>query len=246
MEYVYLLIIAVLVTLLIYKNVRRKAAERPKLNNELLQQVIQSQEEERKRIGHDLHDDIGTQLSAVKLHLNNIITKVNNEQMLKDIYSLNQEIDGTVQKVRDISHQLLPTTLEKMGLTSALNELCNRIKKTGEISINCRETGNSRRFDRMKELGFFRIAQELINNAIKHSDASSLSLELIRKEELVSFSIEDDGKGFDYQALKQREALDIGGLGISNIEARSNAIGAFVMYDTMPGKGTKVEVGLAL
>ncbi|MCD6354275.1 MAG: hypothetical protein J7L95_01890 [Prolixibacteraceae bacterium] len=139
---------------------------------EILRNTFFAQGKERKRIAQDLHDEVGAMLSVVKLNVNRI-DKKSDPGVAKNLASETKlYLDEVITQVRRISRALLPPSLERLGLYFAIEELVNWINKSDQIKIECWNSGEPFRFDIKKELGLFRIIQELINNAIKHSDAT--------------------------------------------------------------------------
>ena len=139
----------------------------------LLNASIRWQEEERQRIAADLHDDAGPLLATARLYLNENLLKQDISTQLQSIYNAKQIIDDTIQLIRNISHSLMPPTLKNFGLESAVNDLFQKISATGAINASCRFHDYRQRLVPEQELLVFRVVQELINNVLKHSNASN-------------------------------------------------------------------------
>lgn len=200
---------------------------------ELLHSNIEQVEAERHRIATDLHDELGGIFSTLKLKINQIDRGESIERLMVESREI---IDTGVASVRRISHAITPPGLEMFGLADALTSLCQ--KTTGSIvavELYCPPTFP--RLDGKIELGLYRIAQELINNSIRHAVASKINLYLSHSEGEISFEYSDDGKGFDPAVLQARR-----GLGLKNIEARVNHLNATIEWYTQPGKGLKTIV----
>jgi len=210
----------------------------------LLKSSLQSQESERERIAQDLHDEIGPVLSAVKINLNLLANKIKqSEDPTSLINDTLKDVDETIDTIRRISKDLLPATLKNFGLSPAFNELCVKINNPDFMKINLIEYGIPFRFETSRELGLYRIGQELLNNALKHSDAENVDLQLNWHPKNINLTIKDNGKGFDFYHLNSITPWQKG-IGLNNIEARINAINGFVNYHSKIGRGTEVEVGL--
>ncbi|MCG6187019.1 sensor histidine kinase [Maribellus maritimus] len=199
---------------------------------EILRNTISAQEKERKRIARDLHDEVGAMLSVVKLNVGQIEKKSESEKAKTLAGETKSYLDEVITQVRRISRDLLPPSLEKLGLSFAIQELVNWINKSGKIEIEYWSTGEPVRFEIKKELAVFRIVQEIVNNALKHAEPSRIQIKTRFLNSSLAVSISDDGKGFDLN-----EKLETG-LGLKNLESRSGTIGAKFKMRSIPGKGT--------
>jgi len=207
----------------------------------LLESTILTQEEERKRIAKDLHDDLGSKLNVLRLNLNLFKKHSDNspafQEVMTDVKSL---LDTTIGTTRRISHELLPPTLEDFGLATALEELCDGFTSSGAIDCNLETEGTENRLPKVNsELQIFRVVQELINNSIRHGAAKNIALKLNQLEHGLSLEYQDDGKGFDAQKIEEKK-----GLGLKNIDSRLHMIGASIEYESAPGKGVKALIHL--
>ena len=199
-----LLAIAIVIFFVIYQ--KRLMTQQEKLlrlefeyQKDLVNSSIQTQEVERKRIAADLHDSIGSQLSATKLYLRQLLrnpekSEEYQQQVKREAMELLEE---TILNVRQITHDLLPLSLERFGLVAALEDLVDRYNELGEgeVQFDCRE---ERRFEVEKEVAFYRIIQELFNNTLKHARAQRIELSLQFRDSQVHLQYQDDGVGFDF------------------------------------------------
>lgn len=200
---------------------------------ELVQRNLQTLEEERQRIAAHLHDDIGSKLGVLSLgfhRLNRLRPgDVEHEAMVEEINGL---IDQTMGRVRAISHELLPPTLEDFGLIEALKELSDQVRKTTGLEV---EFKNSLVRDELgpaqTEFQLFRVVQELISNSLKYAQASRISIELMKNDAHKCLLYHDNGQGFDQSAVKRN------GLGLKNLVSRTRMIGASLKIETSPGHG---------
>lgn len=205
----------------------------------MLQAELESQESERRKVAADLHDSIGGMLSTIRVGISTIA------RSLPDPHSIDptkQMLDETISSVRRISRDLMPSTLEKFGLRHALAELCERFQETSQIPIDFSEEGELKDVDKHRDLMVFRIVQELLNNAIKHSQAKQIAVKFIVATNLV-LSVEDDGVGFDIENVKKETGR---GLGLFNIENRARLLGGKLDYETEKKRGTKTILTLPL
>lgn len=203
----------------------------------ILDATLESQESERSRVAGDLHDSIGGMLSAVRIGLSAIGRQLSDTHMLD---SQKQMLDDTIESVRRISRDLMPATLEKFGLIPAVRELCERMQATTQIQIGVMELGETRRLDNRRQLMVYRITQELLNNAFKHSKATYIEVVFTFKENLYLI-VEDNGIGID---PKQMEESGRKSLGLFNIQSRVQLLSATVTIDRDKKDGSKITVSV--
>lgn len=219
------------------------AAERNRQKELRIRSVIEAEEKERRRIAQDLHDGVGQILSAARLNLSSLETtstmnKPSEKEALKNTLAL---IDDSVKEVRTVSHNMMPNTLIKLGLASAVREFITRIGNLPNLKIDLEIVGLDRRLDEGVETALYRAIQETVNNIIRHAAAGKVSIQLIRHETELSVVIEDNGKGFDVAGAK-----DAPGIGLKNIMSRIELIGGTVHFDSSPGRGTTVLMDIPL
>ncbi|MEM7185623.1 MAG: ATP-binding protein [Bacteroidota bacterium] len=203
---------------------------------ELLRSTIITQEEERKRIAQDLHDAISSKLNVVSLNAHLLTDGAIPPEETKKIGGLIYGMTSNVlENSRRIAHDLLPATLEKFGLTAALEELCEELIETGKFQLEYELNYSEEFLSSSNELHVFRIVQELMNNSIKHSEATHVNLHLNTEENLLSLQYQDNGKGFDVDAAKKAK-----GLGMSGIENRTMILAGVLDVQSSPGKGLSV------
>lgn len=213
----------------------RGRAEQARLHQrQLLAAAVDVQEAERRRIASDLHDDIGSLLTATRLYLRQIKpaqTDGRNDEIKRQSLCI---VDEMISNTRRISHDLLPPTLEKFGLRAAAEDLCERINQAGGPRVRFRSNLDER-IDRRTELGLFRALQELLNNTLKHAEAENVDVALHAGPQSLRFTYRDDGKGFS-------PAQAGGGLGLRSIESRANLLNATLALDSAPGRGLSVGI----
>lgn len=227
-----LIVAAVVGTILLYFIITAIRYHRKsiRMHKDKIQAEIDTLENERRRIASDLHDELGPLLSAVKLQINNIETATADDQQL--VIKSSGHIDSIIQKLREISNNLMPNTLLRKGLKNAIEELADTYKKLSalEIRFNCEQ---EIRLDQNKEINVYRIVQEVLHNTIKHSDATLLLISLRKEENRILLATSDNGKGFDY-FLKSKE---LKGLGLRNLQSRTEVMGGELICNSQPGKG---------
>ena len=252
-----ILLLLILSTLLLryYRQKKNLAEKNEKLKQqevmELLQTqdlktmeaMIEGQEKERKRIGEDLHDKLGVMLSTIKMHFETLESKMdrqqegNQEQHLK----ARELIDQAAKEVRRISHNMVSGVLIKFGLVAALKDLSDAISSTDQLKVDLLVFGLDKRLDGSLEIALYRVVQELLNNVIKHAGAAQAKITLNQKGSSLQLSVEDDGRGFDKNILKQKD-----GMGLQHLAVRVKSHNGTFTIDTQPGHGTKVRVELPL
>lgn len=191
---------------------------------EVLTATIQGQEEERKRIAQELHDGIGQQISAIKFYHESISEKLS-EQENKMGFLLEQ----TANDIRSLSHQMMPKVLQEIGLDAALNELVNSIGENTDIKFNYTSSGYSKRLTAIVEVNIYRICQELLNNALKHSKASEVDVLFYKSEGSMFLVVSDNGVG--------ATSFSNDGHGLLNIKSRAKAIKSNYFFETEHDKG---------
>lgn len=191
---------------------------------------IELLENERKRIASDLHDEIGPMLSAVKLQINHL--EPLEETELAALEKSSEQIDTVIQRFRDISYNLLPNTLVRKGLITAVEEFIYRVKPPEGLLISF--TADAIDFPKESEINLFRIIQEIVHNTIKHARASTLVVELRQRGSSVILKTTDNGIGFTYEE-KMHYA---NGLGLLNLQSRVEVLRGRLKIQTEQGKGT--------
>ncbi|MCK8492326.1 MULTISPECIES: sensor histidine kinase [Spirosoma] len=211
---------------------------------ELMTATFRGQEEERRRLAEDLHDGIGTMLSVTKMSLNQLERQLNEDNIRASlqIEKTRSIIDDMMTNVRRISRDLVPTTLDRFGLLPALEELADRASDSElDVQLDYPETINQ--LSSAIDLMLYRIAQELVNNAIRHARAKHIVIQLQCLSDIVRLSVLDDGIGFDFDAVTESKQ---GGLGLRNIESRLSVVDGHATFDVAPGRGSQIHVQIRL
>jgi two-component system NarL family sensor kinase len=209
----------------------------------MLQAALDSQENERRRLAGDLHDSIGAMLSTIRVGLSTMVRK--DDVAAESIVQTKQMLDDTIESVRSISRDLMPSTLEKFGLTQAIKEMCEKISSTTKLPIAFQEDGTAVPLEKNKEVMLFRVTQELLNNALKHSQATAMSVITHWNHDLL-ITVEDNGIGFDPSLYRDTKG-NSKGLGLFNIENRARLLAASVLYDKpVDHSGTRVTLRLPI
>jgi two-component system, NarL family, sensor kinase len=197
------------------------------------QSLLQGETSERARISRDLHDGLGGLLSVAKMKMSNM--KGNMTMTEENVASFNTAIemlDTSIKELRRVAHNLMPESLMKFGLNTALSDFC---QSTGRVAYHF--YGENRRPAENIEIAAYRMISELVNNAIKHSEAEKIAVQLIIDEARINLVVEDDGKGFDVES-----ALGKDGHGLKNVQSRVTALGGRMDVLSSPGNGTEVNI----
>jgi signal transduction histidine kinase len=207
--------------------------------------LIQGQEEERKRISRELHDGLGQMLTGLKLLSEGIkssdLLPEKEQRLFKDLKNL---VLDTIQETRSISNNLMPAVLSDFGIESALRDLTDQYAKNSEAELSFHSNLNGKRFDKNYETGIYRIAQEALHNAIKHSQADAIYMEILLKNNYLELMIEDNGIGF--KKTRGKKPKNGASQGLSNIQERARLMNAQVEIISGVGEGTKIWLSLAL
>jgi signal transduction histidine kinase len=203
--------------------------------------VLKGEESERSRMARDLHDGLGGMLSGVKINLsamkgNSIITSENAQAFDHAIKLL----DTSISELRRVAHNLMPETLNHYGLKTALNDFIAEMNNNPATVLTFNFFGADIRFESQLELTAFRIAQELVNNALKHSGSAKINLQLISDIDRICIQVVDKGKGFD----AQNKSCD--GKGLVSIRDRVAANNGSFEIESTPGQGTEATVEFLL
>ena len=203
--------------------------------------MLEGQDKERKRIAEDLHDRLGSTLSAVKLHLN-ALDGVSSTGMPLPLYqNLNGLLDKAVDEVRDIAHNMVSGVLTKFGLEAALRDLKETIEASRQVKVELMVLNLNERLEGAVEINLYRIIQELVSNILKHAKASEITIQLNKVNNELLLMVEDNGRGFDPSVASQQK-----GMGLRNIESRVSTLGGRLSIDSGRGRGTTTTIEIPL
>jgi len=210
-------------------------------------QLIEAQEDERRRISRELHDQIGQILTAVKMNLYTVQEFCKMPEAGTYVRDNIEAVDEALRLVRDLSVDLRPPMLDDLGLVTALNWYVHRYsKRTGlnvEVIIDLPD--HNERFSRERETACFRIAQEALSNIARHAQANHVQVQLAKDENTLVLTVKDDGVGFNVESLRKR-ARRAATLGLVSMQERAHAAGGSVDIDSARSRGTEVRLTLPL
>ncbi|MEL6718849.1 MAG: PAS domain-containing sensor histidine kinase, partial [Bacteroidota bacterium] len=209
-------------------------------------QVIEAQEEERKRIARDIHDGIGQMLTALKFNIT-ALQRSKPENAAPIINGINDLNAKLIKGIRTVTFNLTPPELKDYGVGPALAKLAEELTKLTEYEIifNNR-TSFKDRFDSIIETNLYRITQEAVNNAIKHSGAEYIFINLSHSEEILSIVIDDNGKGFEPDEVVLGSSKDGSGMGLAFMKERVSFINGRIFVRSELGKGTRITLNMPI
>jgi signal transduction histidine kinase len=203
-----------------------------------IRSVIDGEESERQRLSRELHDGIGQSLVALKLRLESLLY-IDEKNIKENIIVLKDQVDDTVDEIRRISNNLMPSVLEVFGITIALKNLCSETGEHAGIKIDFECHGDLEMMNKKLKTYLYRISQEALNNIVKHSGASELALKISREEDQITLHIKDNGKGF----VLEEAAMERGN-GLYNMRERVNLLHGTFEIKSFINKGTDIIVQL--
>ena len=212
-----------------------------KYQQDVIYRTLDAVEDERKRVARDLHDEVGAALSAMRLLIGQLSqTNLPVTEASGLTIKFKGVIDNTIDSVRRISNDLLPQGLDELGLTYALEGLCENTMSLADVNVELSVEGEGDLPGRTN-LIVYRLVQELLNNALKHAEATEIGLQLHRQANVLRLDYTDNGKGFDYEQAWQKRSF-----GLKNIETRAQMLHGTASFDTKPGQGLRVTVQIPL
>jgi len=205
--------------------------------------VMEGEEAERTRLASDLHNGLGGLLSGIKINLSsmkeNAVITHENLNAFNHALSL---LDTSISELRRIAHNLMPETLNHYGLKTALEDFCTQVAPAGQPEISLQFFGDDIRYTKELELTMYRVIQELVNNALKHSEATRINVQIFSEPGRLSAQVTDNGRGFDINAVDKT----LKGKGIDNIRDRITALNGKFDIWSQPGQGTEISVEIEI
>jgi signal transduction histidine kinase len=213
-----------------------KAAETDKKLVIALQENQQIVEVERSRLAKDLHDGMGGLLSGIKLTLNSVADKVPEKNTLL-FNKANNQLDTAIREMRRMAHNMMPEALLKFGLGEAIQDFCDGINESNVVKMKYTQIGSLQNLTQPVEIVLYRIVQELTNNALKHAAAKNIFVQITKHPRGVTVTVEDDGCGFDTDAVLSGE-----GQGIKNVQSRIEYLKGSIDIRSEKENGTSVNI----
>jgi len=233
-----------------FQHIARDVTEERRMQDNLryyLQEITRAQEEERKRIARELHDDCAQTLYALIRQVDNFIQTNANlpEENAAFLRGLNEQIKEALQNVRRFGQDLRPPMLDDLGLLATLRWLVSELKEGNGIETDLRVLGTERRLPPETEFTLFRIVQEALRNVAKHAETSKAEVKIEFGEHKIRVSVSDSGKGFELSGSLV-DLVPTGRLGLAGMEERARLLGGSLKIQTEPDKGTTVMVEVSV
>lgn len=236
------LLLSILIAILVV--FRTRQVQERKLQSALIAEkekglvaVLSATEEERKRISKDLHDGIGQKLTALRMGLLELSAQSEGAEK-KRLLEITEDFSQSAEELRQISHQMMPKALMEQGLVQALEDLVESTFKYSKIKPHFEHFQLQDRYAEKLEVSLFRIAQELLNNALKHSDATEINLQLMELKKKLILIVEDNGRGLNHKSTQ--------GQGFYNIKSRLDVVKGVVNYEPGPQTGMLATITIPL
>jgi len=203
-----------------------------RVSRDALRRVVDAQELERARLARELHDETGQALTSILLGLKHLDDVVETDEAREATASIRELVASTLQDVRRLALELRPSALDDFGLVPAVERLASNLSEQSDLVVDLEARLGDRRLPPEAETALYRIVQEGLTNVVKHAAAHRVSITLVRKEAAAVVVIEDDGQGFDPEAVRA------GALGFTGMRERVELVGGRLTVETSPGAGT--------
>ncbi len=235
----FLALLGALVVAIAYAAYRQRIGRLHRIQQERLSAEIAAQEKERERIARDLHDDLGTRISTLKLYMGSLRKQLPAGSTAHEVeQSARELLDESMKELRGMLHDLSPDTVARYGFVKALEDLLMRVDKSRLIRTSFRSTGTEPSLRPDHALPLYRIVQELVNNSIRHSGCARIDVRILHSDGRLEILYEDDGRGMDLNARRS-------GHGFNNIQNRLQLIGGTITWDSAPGQGLRAIIQLS-
>ncbi len=246
---VAILVVFIFLFLILYqRRVLRYQADLQRLESEkqqaLTRAVLETQEGERRRLAEDLHDSVGQVLSAVKMNLSRLEKQharhaPPDDEYLDMFVSTQEMVNDSIGEIRNIIRNILPPVLRDFGLVEALRDLCEKVQRATGLNVPFTYDGEPFHASPDTEVMFYRVVQELFNNAIKHAQASEVRVTMLRRGPQLTLTFTDNGVGFEANQVAN-------GLGLRGMESRVQLLKGDLRLESQPGKGTQTTIRVAM
>jgi len=235
-----LIAIGIILIRQIFDFLKKAEKQRQEADKKVLNAVIQAEEKERRRLAKDLHDGMGPLLSSAKMAISSLVQQEQDSEKRRIIENTDYVISEAIRSLKEISNNLSPHVLDNFGLASAIKSFASKVASMQQINIHFESNMYDLRFDYNQEVILYRVTCELINNTLKHAQASNIYIQLSRHNKIISLSYSDDGKGFEVNEILYKTPTE--GMGLHNIINRLKSIKAIVNVDSEKGKGMRIIV----
>ena len=235
-------------TLTVHAAVRRARKSRI-LEMELVGRSLRARDEERRRITHELHDDLGQTIAILKVKLKLVENRLRGNsaaaEASEELAEARENVGLLLERIRDLSHTLYPRILDTLGLVPALRELADQVSGSSDVQVRCSVRGKPQPMDEPTSVALYRCCQEGISNSIKHSGASDVAVRVYFSDDQVRLVVEDDGRGFDPRRFYDSSGKLMSS-GFWSIRQRMSGVNGSFRISTASDLGTTIEMAIPL
>jgi signal transduction histidine kinase len=203
------------------------------LQRENIMAEVNAMERERTRIANDLHDDVSPILSVIRFQINSIAVK--NDEDEAQIEQASEHLDNLIQRLREISNNLMPVSLQRKGLVVSIAEYLKHVENSARIKVHF-QSGNSIEVPQEKSINIYRIIQEVVHNCIKHAKATEMALQIEAGNRNLSILYKDNGIGFNFDAAEKNST----GFGLKSLKSRVHILDGTMHTESSPGNGSQI------
>ncbi len=207
---------------------------------ELLETQIEIQSQTMKHIGREIHDNVGQKLTLAGLYAQQLLLERRVPEAIKEVNDIGEIINESLSDLRQLSRSLTNDTLESNSLFELIKKECESINQLKECKVNFKDTSELKVYSYQIKSILFRVTQEFLQNSIKHSNCKNIWIRLSVDGNFLSLSLNDDGKGFDIKKIENK------GIGVKNMEKRTQMLGGEFVLVSQPNKGTSLIVKIPL
>jgi signal transduction histidine kinase len=208
------------------------------MERKVLDTIVRTEENERKRFAKDLHDGLGPLLSNLKMSVSTLETIDNKNDMKEILDNMKSITNESLSSIREIANNLSPHILENFGILKAVSEFSQKLCVNTGLKVNIESNLKTNRYSYNTEIILYRVATELLNNTVRHAAATRVDLSLLENSGKIILFYSDDGKGMELP----EDELDWKGMGISNIISRVKSLHGSVQFFSNLGEGFRVKV----
>lgn len=227
------------------KNIAEQQALREAYEQELLRSQMEVQNETLRQVGEELHDYVGQLLAVARIELNLLEEKAETTPFDAGLRRANDALQRAVQGIRSLAKTLDSETVGTFGLQESIALELDRIQRMGKFRVDFSATGTPRPLPQQGDVVVYRMIQEILSNALKHSGGSILTVRLAYEDTALRLNLTDDGRGFDSESVARRPLEEIGS-GLRNLRRRTAVLGGLCEVVSQPGQGTAYEIVIPL
>jgi PAS domain S-box-containing protein len=218
----------------------RDITERKNFEKKIMNTIIETEEKERKRFSEDLHDELSSLLSTIKIYINTMYDEnIDSVKQAEMIRFTNELINQAIQNSKEIANNLSPSVIKRFGLISAIQSLCQKIEIPERLHIDFKTENYRHKLREDEEISIYRIISELINNTVKHAEAHHINTTMESSGNNLNIYYSDDGKGFDFENMIKQNRK---GLGLQNIIMRIKSLNGLYNVKSSIGDGFSIAI----